>query len=151
MKINESNQEGVAKNTRSKIGERIKAGRSVAMGTRSSANKQTPVKEGKYVVTGEVEAKNTISAVIEEDNEFTHLVLATEVTSDVGEPQSYQEAKKSVLGHLWVKSIKSEVNNFVNRNVWTPCKLEKVKKMEWKPIPVSGFIKSKMMQMGIKG
>ena len=139
----ESADEGVARNTRSKIVERAKAGRSVAMGTRSYTSNQTPVKEGKYVVTGEVEAKNIIPAVIEDDDEFAHLVFATEVTSDVGEPSSYQEAKRCVLGHLWIKSMKSEVNNFVNRNVWIPRKLEKVRKMGRKPIPVKWVYKVK--------
>ena len=58
----------------------------MAKRTRSSSSKQTPVKEGKYVVTGEVEAKNIIPAVIDDDDELTHLVFTTEVTSDVGEP-----------------------------------------------------------------
>ena len=87
--------------------------------------------------------KKNIPAVIEDDDEFKHLVFATEVTSDVGEPQLYQEAKKSVLGHLWMKSMKLEVNNFVNRNVWIPRKLEKVRKMGRKPIPVKWVYKVK--------
>ena len=120
------------------------------MRTRSSFSKQTPVKEGKYVVTGEVEAKNIIPVVIEDEDEVTHLVFATEVTSDVGEPQSYQEAKKSVLGHLWTKSMTSEVNNFINRNVWIARKLEKVRKMGRKPIPVKWVFKVKDESNGEK-
>ena len=41
---NESADEGVAGNTRSKIGERAKTEKSVATRTRSSISKQTPVK-----------------------------------------------------------------------------------------------------------
>ena len=101
------------------------------------------MKDGQYVVIGEVEPKNIIPAVIEEDDDFTHLVFATEVNSDVGEPQSYQDAKKSVLAYLWMKSMTSEVNNFVNRNVSIPKKLEKVRKMGRKPIPVKWVYKVK--------
>ena len=139
-------QKPVARNTRSKINERAKAGRSVANSTRS-ASKGT-VRDGKFVVTGEVEAKSIIPAVIEDDDELVHLVFATEGISDVGEPQSYQEAKSSVLKHLWEKSMTSEINNFVNRNVWIPTKLEKVRKMGRKPIPVKWVFKVKEEQNG---
>lgn len=108
----------------------------MAKSTRS-ANKGTVARDGRFVVTGEVEAKNIIPAIIEDEDELVHLVCATEVTSDVGEPQSYQEAKSSVLKHLWEKSMTSEINNFVNRNVWIPTKLEKVRKMGRKLIPVT--------------
>ena len=135
--------QSIARNTRSKVAERIQAGRSVASNTRS-ANKEPAVREGKYVVTGEVEAKNIIPAMIEADeDEFVHLVCATEVNSDVGEPQSYQEAKNNVLAHLWKQSMTSEINNFINRNVWIPTKLEKVRKLGRKPIPVKWVFKVK--------
>ena len=45
-------QEPVARNTRSKINERAKAGRSVAKSTRS-VSKGPTVRDGKFVVTGE--------------------------------------------------------------------------------------------------
>ena len=55
-------QETVAKNTRSKFNERVKARKNVAKSTRS-ASKEPAARDGKFVVTGEVEAKNIIPAV----------------------------------------------------------------------------------------
>ena len=152
MKIGGKNttHQPVARNTRSHVGERIKAGGSIANSTRSASQEPT-LRDGKYIVTGEVEARNIIPAIIEDDeSELTHLVYATEVTSDVGEPQSYQEAKKSGLANLWIKSMKSEINNFINRNVWVPTKLEKVRKLGRKPIPVKWVFKIKDEASGDK-
>ena len=93
-------------------------------------------------MTGEVEAKDIIPVVVEDDeDEMTHLVYATEVTSDVGEPQSFKAAKKSSLGNLWMQSMRSEINNY--RKVWIPTKIEKVRKLGRKPIPVKWVYKVK--------
>ena len=131
--------QSVERSTRSKSNEGNKAGRSVI-----SNVSETTVREGKYIVTGEVEAKDIIPVVVEDDeDEMTHLVYATEVTSDVGEPQSFQEAKKSGLGNLWMQSMRSEINNFLYRKVWIPTKIEKVRKLGRKPIPVKWVYKVK--------
>jgi hypothetical protein len=90
---------------------------------------------------------------IEEVSTESTLMLTTsevyniQLASDPGEPKSYTEALKGPESRKWIVAMKSEIENFIDRKVWTPTKLEKLRARQ-KPIRVKWVFKKKNEQDG---
>ena len=70
------------------------------------------------------------------------------VTSDVGDPVTFEGALGVKRGNLWKFSMISEVNNFLYRDAWMPRNLAKVRKKGRKPIPTKWVFKTKLEANG---
>ena len=100
------------------------------------------VRDGNVVVTGEVNPL-PIEIPKEETSDFVEL-HNTSVTSDVGDPKSFDEAIKCIRGQLWKLSMIVEVNIFLYRKARIPKKLAVVRDKGRKPIPVKWVFKTKL-------
>jgi hypothetical protein len=70
-----------------------------------------------------------------------------QLSSDPGEPKNYQEALRGPDCHEWTKAMKGEIENFLDRKVWTPTKLWKLRQGQ-RPIKVKWVFKKKHEQDG---
>ena len=106
------------------------------------------IRDGNAIVTGHT---NVIPIQIE-DSEMTEHVYEemhnTAVTSDVGDPVTFNGALSMKRGRLWKFSMIAEVNNFLYRDAWIPRKLKGVLAKGRKPIPVKWVFKTKLEPSG---
>ena len=78
-----------------------------------------------------------ITSFSNEDKEQAHFVFSTSMTSDPGEPKQYRDAMlPGPEKTFWAESIKSEIENFLKRDVWKKfpragIKWEKTLKSRW--------------------
>ena len=110
--------------------------------TVSDTEEKPAVRDGNVVVTGDVNPL-PIEIPKEETADFAEL-HNTSVTSDVGDPKSFEDAIGSARGKLWKLSMIAEVNNFLYRKAWIPRKLAEVRDKGRKPIPVKWVFKTKL-------
>jgi hypothetical protein len=90
------------------------------------------------------------TTIIEEDpvEEATiNEVHNIQLSSDPGEPKSYAEALRGPDCHEWTKAMKNEIENFLDRKVWTPTKMWKLRQGQ-RPIKVKWVFKKKNEQDG---
>jgi hypothetical protein len=90
------------------------------------------------------------TTIIEEDpvDEATASeVHNIQLSSDPGEPKTYAEALRGPDCHAWTKAMRNEIENFLDRKVWTPTKLWKLRQGQ-RPIKVKWVFKKKNEQDG---
>ena len=105
------------------------------------------IKEGNVVVTGNAKSL-PIEIPESEMMDFIVELHNTAVTSDVGDPVTFEGALGVKRGKLWKFSMISEVNNFLYRDAWMPRNLAKVRKKVRKPIPTKWVFKTKLEANG---
>jgi hypothetical protein len=86
----------------------------------------------------------------DDDNEVkpmeAHYIYAVELASDPGEPRHYKDAIRSDEREKWEGAIKSKINNFYSRGVWT--KFPRSKLNGRKPLGNRWVFKKKNEQNG---
>lgn len=83
----------------------------------------------------------------ENNNADVQEVFNVQLSSDPGEPKTFQEAINSPEKGKWIAAIKGELENFIKRKVWTPTKLTTLREGQ-KPIKVKWVFKKKQEQDG---
>ena len=63
------------------------------------------------------------------------LFLSMALTSNLGEPKTYEEAMAGPEQDLWVKAMKQEIENFLRRNAWELTPQSKIPRNQ-KPVTV---------------
>lgn len=89
---------------------------------------------------------NKTTAVIEDNNDVEE-VFNLQLALDQGEPQTFREALNSPERKEWIGAMKGEIENFLQRKVWTPTKIKDLRKGQ-KPIKVKWVFKKKNEQDG---
>jgi hypothetical protein len=78
----------------------------------------------------------------EDEEEEANLVL-TAMMSDPGEPASIREALSGSDSKAWEESIRSEINNFLNRKAWTQVSMDRVHQEKRKTVGTKTVFKIK--------
>ena len=78
-----------------------------------------------------------------------NLVYTAELSSDPGEPKTWQEAFQGEHAQVWMKSAGSEIMSFIKRNTWKKIPMTKFdKQLGRKPIPTKVVLKTKFEHDG---
>ena len=87
-------------------------------------------------------------AVIEEEAVGANLVFTAELSSDPGEPKTWQQAFQGPHAEVWMESAASEIMNFIKRKAWKKVCMKTVLEAGRKPIPTKVVLKTKFEHDG---
>ena len=116
--------------TRSASRARLVAGRDGSLGTALPKEQRAP------------------AAMIEDDTVNVNMVFTAELSSDPGEPKTWQAAFQGEHAEVWMESGASEVMNFIKRKAWKKVPMKTVLDAGRKPIPTKVVLKTKFEHDG---
>ena len=96
-----------------------------------------------YIWTDDIAAMTKTDGIADEDELLDFYVMHACIQSDPGEPNSWKDALSGTEREWWMKAIRSEFNNFLNRGGWKFVPLTEVLDSGRKLVPTKLVFKKK--------